>query len=93
VYPKEIESFIDEMPGVVESAVIGVPHVDFGEAVVAVVVRKPGVEIDEAGMIGTLKGRIANFKGTGVCMVDELPRNTMGGAEERACQQFGAYRS
>ncbi|MDE4919225.1 malonyl-CoA/methylmalonyl-CoA synthetase [Cupriavidus metallidurans] len=92
VYPKEIESFIDEMPGVVESAVIGVPHVDFGEAVVAVVVRKPGVEIDEAGMIGTLKGRIANFKvPKRVHVVDELPRNTMGKVQKNVLrQQFGA---
>jgi len=92
VYPKEIESFIDEMPGVVESAVIGVPHADFGEAVVAVVVRKPGVEIDEVGMIGTLKSRIANFKvPKRVHVVDELPRNTMGKVQKNVLrQQFGA---
>lgn len=88
VYPKEIESFIDEMPGVVESAVIGVPHADFGEAVVAVVVRKPGVEIDEAAMIGTLKGRIANFKvPKRVHVVDELPRNTMGKVQKNVLRQ------
>jgi len=92
VYPKEIESFIDEMPGVAESAVIGVPHADFGEAVVAVVVRKPGVEIDEVGMIGTLKSRIANFKvPKRVHVVDELPRNTMGKVQKNVLrQQFGA---
>ncbi|WP_019449152.1 AMP-binding protein [Cupriavidus sp. BIS7] len=92
VYPKEIESFIDEMPGVVESAVIGVPHADFGEAVVAVVVRKPGVDIDEVGMIGTLKSRIANFKvPKRVHVVDELPRNTMGKVQKNVLrQQFGA---
>jgi len=91
VYPKEIESFIDELPGVAESAVIGVPHADFGEAVVAVVVRKPGVEIDEAGMIGTLKGCIANFKvPKRVHVVDELPRNTMGKVQKNVLrQQFG----
>ena len=88
VYPKEIESFIDEMPGVVESAVIGVPHADFGEAVVAVVVRKPGADIDEAGMIGTLKGRIANFKvPKRVHVVDELPRNTMGKVQKNVLRQ------
>ena len=48
VYPKEIESEIDAMPGVVESAVIGVPHADFGEGVTAVVVRQPGADVDEA---------------------------------------------
>jgi len=88
VYPKEIESFIDEMPGVAESAVIGVPHADFGEAVVAVVVRKPGADIDEAGMIGTLKGRIANFKvPKRVHVVDELPRNTMGKVQKNVLRQ------
>jgi len=92
VYPKEIESFIDEMPGVVESAVIGVPHVDFGEAVVAVVVRKPGMEIDEAGMIGTLKGRIANFKvPKRVHVVESRRRHTMGKVQKNVLrQQFGA---
>ncbi|PWK36452.1 malonate--CoA ligase [Cupriavidus plantarum] len=92
VYPKEIESFIDEMPGVAESAVIGVPHKDFGEAVVAVVVRKPGSEFDEAGLIGTLKTRIANFKvPKRVHVVDELPRNTMGKVQKNVLrQQFGA---
>jgi malonyl-CoA/methylmalonyl-CoA synthetase len=92
VYPKEIESFIDELPGVVESAVIGVPHADFGEAVVAVVVRKPGAEIDEAGMIGTLRGRIANFKvPKRVHVVDELPRNTMGKVQKNVLrEQFAA---
>ena len=62
VYPKEIESFIDDMPGVDESAVIGVPHPDFGEAVVAVVVAKPSAKLNPEGMIAELKGKIANFK-------------------------------
>ncbi|AOZ07388.1 malonate--CoA ligase [Cupriavidus malaysiensis] len=92
VYPKEIESFIDEMPGVVESAVIGVPHADFGEAVVAVVVGRPGAQIDEAAMIGTLKARIANFKvPKRVHVVEELPRNTMGKVQKNVLrQQFAA---
>jgi malonyl-CoA/methylmalonyl-CoA synthetase len=88
VYPKEIESFIDEIPGVAESAVIGVPHADFGEAVIAVVVRKPGAEIDEGALIGTLKGRIANFKvPKRVHVVDELPRNTMGKVQKNVLRQ------
>ena len=88
VYPKEIESFIDEMPGVAESAVIGVPHADFGEAVVAVVVRKPGADIDEGALIGTLKGRIANFKvPKRVHVVDELPRNTMGKVQKNVLRE------
>lgn len=79
VYPKEIESFIDEMDGVAESAVIGVPHPDFGEAVNAVVVLKPNVDLDEAQVIAALKSRIANFKvPKRVHFVPELPRNAMG---------------
>jgi malonyl-CoA/methylmalonyl-CoA synthetase len=79
VYPKEIESYLDDMPGVMESAVIGVPHRDFGEAVTAVVVRKPGAALDEAGIIAQLKTQIASFKvPKRVHVVDELPRNAMG---------------
>ncbi len=62
VYPAEIEACLNEQPGVAESAVVGVPHADFGEAVVAVVVPKPGAQVDAAALIATLKGRIANFK-------------------------------
>ncbi len=79
VYPKEIESVIDEMPGVLESAVIGVPHADFGEAVVAVVVMRDGATLSEATLIDTLKNQIANFKvPKRVHFATELPRNTMG---------------
>ncbi|MFC7518381.1 malonyl-CoA synthase [Herbaspirillum sp. GCM10030257] len=79
VYPKEIESFIDEMEGVVESAVIGLPHPDFGEAVTAVVVTKTDTALDEAQIIGYLKSRIANFKvPKRIFFVHDLPRNTMG---------------
>jgi malonyl-CoA/methylmalonyl-CoA synthetase len=79
VYPKEIESFIDEMPGVAESAVIGVPHPDFGEAVLAVVVPKSGQQLDGQKIIDALKAQIANFKiPKKVFIVEELPRNTMG---------------
>jgi malonyl-CoA/methylmalonyl-CoA synthetase len=79
VYPKEIESEIDAMPGVVESAVIGVPHADFGEGVTAVLVRHPGAAVDEAAVLNGLEGRLAKFKmPKRVFVVDELPRNTMG---------------
>ncbi len=79
VYPKEIESFIDDLEGVKESAVIGLPHPDFGEAVAAVVVREAGATLDEPTVIGRLKGEVANFKvPKKVFFVDELPRNTMG---------------
>ncbi|PZA10842.1 malonyl-CoA synthase [Rhodopseudomonas palustris] len=79
VYPKEIESEIDAMPGVVESAVIGVPHADFGEGVTAVVVRDNGATIDEAQVLKGLDGQLAKFKmPKKVLFVDDLPRNTMG---------------
>src|SRR3954452_17675622 len=79
VYPKEIESEIDAMPGVIETAVIGVPHADFGEGVTAVVVCDKGAEITEAGVLKALDGRLAKFKmPKRVFVVDELPRNTMG---------------
>ncbi|ANN66298.1 malonate--CoA ligase [Bordetella bronchialis] len=79
VYPKEIESVIDDMQGVEESAVIGVPHPDFGEAVVAVVVPRKGARLDPAAIQGELKNRIANFKvPKRVHVTDQLPRNTMG---------------
>ncbi|MHC4046851.1 malonate--CoA ligase [Bradyrhizobium sp. 23AC] len=79
VYPKEIESEIDAMPGVVESAVIGVPHADFGEGVTAVLVCNKGADVTEAAVLNALDGRIAKFKmPKRVFVVDELPRNTMG---------------
>jgi malonyl-CoA/methylmalonyl-CoA synthetase len=79
VYPAEIEGYINEMPGVAESAVVGVPHPDFGEVGVAVVIPKPGTSLDPAAILGSLKSRLANFKIPKRCfIVDELPRNTMG---------------
>src|SRR5579871_7048388 len=79
VYPKEIESEIDAMPGVVESAVIGVPHADFGEGVTAVVVCNKGAGVDEASVLKALDGRLAKFKmPKRVFIVDDLPRNAMG---------------
>lgn len=79
VYPKEIESEIDAMPGVIESAVIGVPHTDFGEGVTAVLVCNKSADVTEAAVLKALDGRLAKFKmPKRVFVVDELPRNTMG---------------
>jgi malonyl-CoA/methylmalonyl-CoA synthetase len=79
VYPAEVEGTLNDMPGVAESAVIGVPHGDFGEAVVAVVVPKPGAALDGSAMVATLKARIANFKvPKALFIVPDLPRNAMG---------------
>lgn len=88
VYPKEIESVIDEMPGVLESAVIGVPHADFGEAMVAVVVMRDGATLSEAALIDSLKNKIANFKvPKRVHFVTELPRNTMGKVQKNVLRE------
>jgi len=88
VYPAEIEGVLNEMPGVAESAVIGVPHADFGEAVVAVVVARAGIAPDAAALIAELKGRIANFKvPKRVFVVGELPRNTMGKVQKNLLRE------
>ncbi len=79
VYPKEVESEIDAVPGVVESAVIGVAHADFGEGVTAVVVADKNAGLSEETIIHALDGRLAKFKmPKRVLFVDDLPRNTMG---------------
>ena len=79
VYPAEIEGFINDMPGVAESAVVGVPHPDFGEVGVAVVIARPGAKLDPDAIVADLKSRLANFKIPKRCfVVPELPRNTMG---------------
>ncbi|HEX7440451.1 MAG TPA: malonyl-CoA synthase [Caldimonas sp.] len=88
VYPAEVESVLNEMPGVAESAVIGVPHPDFGEAMVAVVVGRPGAEPDATALIAGLKTRIANFKvPKQVFVVPELPRNTMGKVQKNLLRE------
>ena len=79
VYPAEIEGYINDMPGVAESALVGVPHPDFGEVGVAVVIAKPGAKLDGEAIVASLKSQLANFKIPKRCFVaDELPRNTMG---------------
>ena len=92
VYPKEIEEIIDAMEGIAESAIVGVPDADFGEAVTAVVVPAAGATIDEAELIATLKREIAAFKvPKRVHIVAELPRNAMGKVQKSLLrQQFGS---
>ncbi len=91
VYPKEIETLIDELTGVLESAVIGVPHPDFGEAVIAVIVPRTDATLSEQAIIEQLKNMIANFKvPKRVHFVPELPRNTMGKVQKNLLrEQFG----
>ncbi len=88
VYPKEIELVIDALPGVDESAVIGVPHPDFGEAVVAVVVPRAGQTLDPEALINILKTQLANFKvPKRMHVVDQLVRNTMGKVQKNVLRQ------
>jgi malonyl-CoA/methylmalonyl-CoA synthetase len=88
VYPKEVEEAIDELEGVVESAVIGLPHPDFGEGVTAVVVRQRGAAIDEKAVIAALAERLAKFKQPKrVLFADDLPRNTMGKVQKNLLRE------
>ncbi len=88
VYPKEVELAVDALSGVAESAVIGLPHPDFGEAVAAVVVTDGSVELSEAGVIAALKDELANFKvPKRVFFTAELPRNSMGKVQKKALRE------
>ncbi len=91
VYPKEVEEVIDDLPGVVESAVIGVPHEDFGEAVVAIVVPEDGAEVTEKEVLLGVDGKLARFKQPKqVIVLDALPRNTMGKVQKNVLRdRFG----
>jgi malonyl-CoA/methylmalonyl-CoA synthetase len=88
VYPAEIEGYLNEMTGVAESAVIGVPHRDFGEAVVAVVVPKDGAGLDSESLVAGLKAKIAGFKvPKQLFVVNELPRNAMGKVQKNVLRE------
>lgn len=88
VYPAEIEGYINEMPGVAESALVGVPHPDFGEVGVAVVTPKAGAQLDGDAITTQLKGKLANFKIPKRCFIAaELPRNTMGKVQKNLLRE------
>lgn len=88
VYPKEIELLLDDMAGVEESAVIGLPHADFGEAVAAVVVPRKGVSIDAVALLAQVKQKIASFKvPKRLFVVDALPRNVMGKVQKNLLRE------
>lgn len=88
VYPAEIEGYINELPGVAESALVGVPHPDFGEVGVAIVIAKPGAVLQGDAIIAALKARLANFKIPKRCfVVPELPRNTMGKVQKNLLRE------
>lgn len=89
VYPAEVEATLDDLPGVQESAVIGVPHPDFGEAVVAVVVPRPGATLDGPTLIAAVKSHLANFKvPKHVVVTADLPRNAMGKVQKKALREL-----
>ncbi len=88
VYPKEIESEIDAIAGVVESAVIGVPHRDFGEGVTAIVVARADARLDEAAILSALADRLAKYKQPKrVLFAADLPRNAMGKVQKAALRE------
>ncbi|MDE2394756.1 MAG: malonyl-CoA synthase [Burkholderiales bacterium] len=88
VYPAEIEGVINELPGVAESAVVGVAHPDFGEAVVAVVIARAGASVEAEAVVAALKSRIANFKvPKRVFVATELPRNAMGKVQKNLLRE------
>jgi malonyl-CoA/methylmalonyl-CoA synthetase len=88
IYPKEVEMLLDEQPGVLESAVVGTPHPDLGEGVVAVVTPRPGAVLDEATLLAGIGDRLARFKQPRrIVIVDELPRNTMGKVQKNLLRE------
>jgi malonyl-CoA/methylmalonyl-CoA synthetase len=93
VYPKEVELLLDAVPGVEESAVIGLPHPDFGEAVFAVLVAQKGVALDAEAALAAIAPALARFKQPkAAVVVQDLPRNTMGKVQKNLLrQQFGGW--
>jgi malonyl-CoA/methylmalonyl-CoA synthetase len=88
VYPAEIEGYINALPGVAESAVVGVPDADFGEVGVAVVIPKNGADLNPAAIVAALKATLANFKIPKRChVVAELPRNAMGKVQKNLLRE------
>ena len=88
VYPKEVETELDALAGVLESAVFGVPHPDFGEGVTAAVVARPGAVLSEETIIDSVKARLARYKvPKRILVVDELPRNTMGKVQKNTLRK------
>ena len=92
VYPKEVETELDALAGVLESAVFGVPHPDFGEGVTAAVVLQPAAVVSEADIISRVQARLARYKvPKRVLIIDELPRNAMGKVQKNVLR--AAYAS
>jgi malonyl-CoA/methylmalonyl-CoA synthetase len=91
VYPKEVEAELDAIPGVLESAVFGVPHPDFGEGVTAAVVLERGASLSEADVLDSIRPRLARYKlPKRILFVGELPRNTMGKVQKNVLRETNA---
>ena len=91
VYPKEVETELDALTGVLESAVFGVPHPDFGEGVTAAVVLKAGVSLSETDILNSVRPRLARYKlPKRILLVDALPRNTMGKVQKNVLRATNA---
>ena len=91
VYPAEIEDALNNLPGVAESAVVGVPHADFGEVGFAFVLPRPGAQLQPAQLLSVLKTKLANFKVPKHCqVVNELPRNAMGKVQKNLLRELAA---
>ena len=89
IYPKEIEVILDDLPGVLESAVIGLPHGDLGEAPFAVLARRQKQEPDVEAILATLNAQLARFKcPRKIAVVDALPRNTMGKVQKNVLREI-----
>jgi malonyl-CoA/methylmalonyl-CoA synthetase len=88
IYPKEIELVLDDQPGVLESAVIGVPHADFGETVLGLIVAEPGATPDLDAIAAAAAARLARFKHPRkLIVIDALPRNTMGKVQKNILRE------
>ena len=88
VYPKEIEILLDDIDGVLESAVIGLQHADFGESVTAIIVRNPDSLIGEDTIKNALQGNLAKYKQPKkIFFIDELPRNAMGKVQKKSLRE------
>ena len=88
VYPKELELLIDDIDGVSESAVVGIPHKDFGEAVIAIVVPEKGAALSEQSVLAAIAPSLARFKQPKkIILVDALPRNTMGKVQKKELRE------
>ncbi len=88
IYPKEVELILDEQEGVLESAVIGVPHADFGEGVVGILVPQPNAQLDVDLIMKNLQSQLARFKQPKqMIVVNELPRNTMGKVQKNLLRE------